>query len=62
MIDKVTLYDVKCYHYASDIQAVNAVFYSASNDTTYLEIGICLPNYALKINLYYSNTGIVCLK
>jgi len=62
MMDKVTLYDVKCNHYVSDIQAAKAVFYSASNDVIYLEIGICLSHYALKINLYYSNTGIVCLK
>lgn len=62
MMDKVTLYDVKCNHYASDIQAVNAVFYGASNDVIYLETGICLSHYTLKMYLFYSDTGIVCLK
>jgi len=40
-MDKVTLYDVKCNHYASDIQAVKAVFCDASNYIRFLEIGIC---------------------
>jgi hypothetical protein len=63
MTDNVTLYDVKCNHYASDIQAVKAIFYGASNYKIYLEIGMCLLHYALIINLYYSNTGIIiCLK
>jgi hypothetical protein len=61
-MDKVTFYDVKCNHYASDTQTVKNVFYGASNDIMYLEIDICVLSYALIINLSYSNTVIICLK
>jgi hypothetical protein len=62
MMDKVTLYDVKCNHYASEYKQRRLSSMVLLNDTLYLEIGICSLNYPLIINLYYLNTGIICLK